>query len=293
MNNTLDDNTKAVILVSIAAFSIPASDAIIKYLSSSLAVGFITATMFIFKVFIIYLYMYILKKELGRLRGEYIILSLIAFFAIFSLFLGLKYLPLANNIALFFVEPLILVAISSIFLKEIIKPSQLIAVILGLVGALIIIRPNWSIYGLSSLFPIISATFFAIYLAYIRKITQNRKTSDILTIQFWIGIFGTIWFLPLLIYGDLNNSELLRFENPLPIEWVLLIFSAIISTIVHLLISKAFKISNASNLAPYQYLEIVGGVILGYLFFSEIPDIYTIIGALIIVLSGIYLYKRK
>ena len=291
--------TAGVWMMVIAVLSIPLSDAIAKLLTQSLSVGQITLFRFLFQGLILLGLLVILSKlnhwkfQLGRLTRQTFFLGSLIALSILFLFWGLNYLPLANNIALFFIEPLVLVLLSAVLLKEPVTLNRWLAVCLGLIGALVVIRPNWALYGWSSLLPILAAIFYAAFMVFTRKWSNDIQLQTALSIQFNIALAALVIMLGFSLVAIPLNWPLFALQVPSFLETIDLFFIGAISAAVHILIILALAKANASLLAPLQYLEIFGAIILGWLWFSEIPDLLTAIGMTIIVISGLWVIKQS
>jgi len=272
----------------IAVLIIPFSDAIAKWLSSTYSPMQITLIRFFLQGILLYFIAKLMRRKIASFKMIYLYLSIFISLCIFFLFWGLAYLPLANNIALFFIEPLILTLLSVVFLKEKITKSLVYVLIIGLIGTLIIIRPNWAAYGIAAILPILAAVFYALYLMTIR-ISKNIKDS--ISMQFWIGVLSTVFLSIISLVATPFEVEALYFkEFDFSFLWIFLLLT-IITIVVQLLISNALYYANASLLASFQYLEIISATFLGWLVFNDIPDKLTILGAIIVICSGIFLIK--
>lgn len=283
----MTSTAKGMLLMVVAMLIIPAGDALAKYLSNSLGIVQIVWLRSILQTLFLGMFIYFSNKRFERFHILYFYLALCLSICIFFLFWGLKYLPLANNIALFFVEPFILTILSIFFLKEKLTKAITITLIIGFIGTLIIIRPNWSAYGYAAIFPILAGSFYAIYLLILRISSNNDH--NILTTQFWIGVISTLLLGIVLYLGSFTTFDIIQYKQITSnLLWILFIFGAI-TTIVHLSIAKAFSYAKPSVLASFQYLEIISATLLGWLFFKDIPDMLTIIGAIIVVIAGLNL----
>jgi S-adenosylmethionine uptake transporter len=203
---------------------------------------------------------------------------------------ALNYMPIANCAAIFFVEPLILTAISALFLGEYIGWRRITAVAVGFVGALIVIRPSFEMAGAAALLPLVSALCFAFYLAITRH-QAARETA--LAAQFWICVFSTLALAVAIGIGSSTSIAFLQASWLSGWETLLLAFMAVIALLTQRLGIAAFRLAPASMLAPFQYLEILGSIALGALVFADLPDALTILGTTIIVASGVYVFRRE
>ncbi|MGA1939192.1 DMT family transporter [Arcobacter sp. YIC-310] len=290
INNQNQENLKGIFFMVLAVLILPFSDAIAKWLSSSYTIIQIAWLRFFIQAIILLILSFILKYKISAFKKKYIFVSFFISASIVFLFWGLKYLPLANNIALFFIEPLVLTLLSVIILKEKLQKNHIVAVIIGLIGTLIIIRPNWSAYGMASFFPIVSAIFYALYLISLRQVSTKSNNKSL---QFFIGILSTSILSIIIIICEFLDIDSFGFNQIKLNDWWLILLLGIITTIVQLLVSKAFFYSKASSLASFQYLEIISASILGWLIFNHLPDSLTITGAGIVIFSGLYLIRHE
>jgi drug/metabolite transporter (DMT)-like permease len=211
------------------------------------------------------------------------------------LFSGLQYLPLANNTALFFIEPLLLTLISAVALREPVSLRQWLAVIIGLGGALIVLRPNWAAYGPAAIFPVAAGACFAGFLA-LTRVVGGR--DDALTLAFWTGVAASVVLLAIMAFGLVAEAEAPASSGavlalPALGVWPLLLGVGAIAAATNVLTALALKRAGAGVLAPFQYLEILSATLLGWLIFDEIPDLLTGCGAAIIVGSGLYVFTHQ
>ncbi|RXJ77331.1 hypothetical protein CRV03_06495 [Arcobacter sp. F155] len=277
-----------MILMLLAVLIIPFSDAIGKWLSSTYSPMQITFFRFLLQAVLIYFVARVLRKKIGAFKTIYLYLAFFISSCMFLLFWGLMYLPLANNIALFFIEPLVLTVLSIVFLKEKVTRALVIVLFVGLLGTMIIIRPNWSAYGTAAILPILAAIFYALYLMTIRV---SKDIKDVLTMQFWIGIIASVFTSVLFLLAQPFDLEVLSFNKIDHSLWWLVFLLAVVTIVSQLLISNALYYANASLLASFQYLEIISATLLGWIIFNDIPDRLTMLGAIIVIFSGVYLIK--
>jgi S-adenosylmethionine uptake transporter len=270
---------------------LPGIDAIAKWLSGAISSGQIAWSRFFFQTLLM-LPLFLRTRgaivtpalPLHALRGALIALATLLFFS------ALKYLPLADAIAIFFVEPLILTLLGALFLGESVGWRRLTAVAVGFAGSLIIIRPSFYTLGLPALLPLGTALSFAVYLILTRKLAQHEHPERM---QFYAGVFGCLVMTAALAAGSAADLAVFSFVWPDPWQWLLLAGLGIIATAGHLLVVHAFRRAPAGLLAPFQYVEIIGATILGLVFFGDFPDAMTWVGVAIIVGSGMYVFRRE
>ena len=187
-----------------------------------------------------------------------------------------RYLSLADVHSIASLTPVIVVALSALILRESVNLKTWVAIFLGFIGVLIIMRPGLSIFDPMSLIPLGGAFFLSIYQIVTRKASEkdSNETSLFYTSIvgiFFMGIIGYNYWQPLM---DLS----LYFFLAIGIFFSLGLYFQII----------ALSLARAGIIQPFHYTLIFWAIILGYLFYNDLPDIPTIIGAIIITISGIY-----
>ncbi len=201
--------------------------------------------------------------------------------SISSLFVGLTYLPIAEATAIGFVAPLFITALSVPILKEKVGIHRWSAVIVGLIGVIIIIRPGSDLWHFASIMPLLGAIFFALFqiLTRLLSITENTYTT-----LFFTGLGGLIW-----------SSIIVPFVWVSPSQTHIIIFllTGVLGALAHLCMISAFDRTEASLLAPYNYTKLIWVAILGYLIFDDIPSHNMWIGAAVIVSAGFYIIYRE
>lgn len=280
-----------MLMMAAGVIVIPGIDAIAKYLSDSLAPGQIAASRFLFQLLFLLPIVVIAGRPLASrhiglnaLRGALIGGATLLFFW------ALSYLPLADTVAIFFVEPLILTLIAAVFLREPVGWRRLSAVVVGFAGALLVIQPSFQNIGFPAFLPLGAALCFATYLALTRRVAM---AEDVLTMQLWAGVFGLVTLAVAVGVGQAASIAVLDPSWPDGDEWLLLAALGAIATAGHLLIVGAFRRASPGILAPFQYLEILGATLLGVLIFDDFPSLATWAGILIIVASGLYVFHRE
>ncbi|MBP2236857.1 S-adenosylmethionine uptake transporter [Sinorhizobium kostiense] len=224
------------------------------------------------------------KSALHALRGGLLLLTMLSFIT------TLKVMEVADAIAIFFVEPIILTILGSIFLKEAIGWRRYTACAVGFLGALLVIQPSMQEVGPIALLPIVAAFTLAVFLLVTRMVAQNE---DPWSMQFHAGIWGGLFCLVMLALGEGTGSSVFDPVWPDGRVWVYLVGVGITATISGVLAVYAYRAAPASVLAPLQYLEIVSATILGWLVFGDLPDALKWLGIAIIIASGLYIIWRE
>ena len=216
----------------------------------------------------------------GRL-GLQIVRSLLLLAATFFFFTGIRFIPLADATAISFVSPLLLTILSVPMLGEKVGPRRWVAVIIGLVGALIVIRPGLGVAHWATIFPLLTALAYTFYQITTRMLTATDHTS---TIFLYTGIVGTLIMTFVVPFF---------WTPPTFTGWLLLIALGLLGGGGHYLVILAFLRAPASALSPFSFIAIIWTVCAGYLVFADVPDLPTIAGAGVIIASGVFVFYRE
>ena len=206
-------------------------------------------------------------------------------------FTAVKFMPLADVFAIYFVEPFMLTVMSALFLGERVGWRRWLAIVVGFGGAMIVIQPSYEIFGWTALLPVLCAFLYTLYLF------LNRAIGDAdspLTMQTFAGIGGTLFTAAALLAGTAAGEE--NFAMSLPASLLglgLLVLLGTTSGYFHLLVVRAFRMAPLSLLAPFQYFEIISAAVLGYALFGDFPTASKWLGIAIIVASGLFIIWRE
>ena len=275
---------KAIFYNLLAWVILPVMDGLAKYLSVDLPVLQIVWARYFFTVVITLSFIIIFfrkqlvwtsKPKLQLFRGLILLCANILFFYAISI------ISLAKALTLAFVAPLIVTALSPFILGEIVGYRRWLAVIIGFIGSLIVIRPGLIEFNLATLAALGTGFFYGIYFIITRKL--HTADSPLLTLL----ITGVVGAIILSAYMPFSWIE------PNPNQWLFMFCIGLCASVGHFFLILSLKYADASKLAPFSYFEIVTNVIIGYYFFSDFPDIWTWVGLLIIINSGIYISIRE
>ncbi len=195
--------------------------------------------------------------------------------------LSFRYLTLADAHSIGSLTPIIIVALSAIILREKVNLKTWIAIFFGFIGVLVIIRPGLSIFNPMSLIPLAGAFFLSFYQILTRKVSKYDSSETSLFYTSVIGIILMSFIIPF-FWQPLQSYSYLLFLG-IGVFFSLGIYFQII----------ALSFAKASIIQPFHYTLILWAIILGYIFYNDFPDIPTIIGAIIITLSGIYVLNSR
>ena len=201
--------------------------------------------------------------------------------AMFGFFYGISRMPLVNAVTIVYIAPIIVTALSSSLLNEKVGWLRWIAVIAGFSGALIILRPGAGSNIEASLAVFASAIAFALLAITARKMA---KTESVIAMSVYVLIgpmIASVFFLP-------NN-----YISPNGLDWCIFLFAGIASVFTWIGYINAYKRYSPVSLAPFEYLALIGAAIAGYYLWNEVPDKFVLIGASIIIGSGIFIARRE
>ena len=201
--------------------------------------------------------------------------------ATFTFFLSLTYLPIADALALFFVQPLIVTILSALVLREHVGPRRWAAVAVGFIGTLIIIRPGFVDVNPGSLLALAAGAFLGIYFVMSAKIAGQAPP---MVITFQTNVVGTA-----LISGAMPFVWI----APSPAQWAMFVGLGLIANLGHFLILSAYRRAEASLLAPLAYTEMIGATAVGWWFFDDFPDGWTFLGVGVLIGCAIYISVRE
>lgn len=210
-----------------------------------------------------------------------IIRSLMVLLATAFMFVALGLMPIADIVAITFVAPLMIVILSVVILREFVGMRRWIAVLVGFVGVIIILRPGGDLFTLVALLPFGTAVTYALYQILTRVISQS---ADPLNTLFYSALVGTVTMSVIVpFYWVTPNLE----------QWAKLAVAGLLGGLGHYAIIRAYERAEASLIAPFAYTELIWATGLGFFVFSDLPDLWTFVGAAIIAASGVYIVHRE
>ena len=278
-------NPKLGILLMLAAMVfIPVLDICAKYLSQDYGVLQITWSRFAFNVLWLIPLLIWLRERWWRLperpwvqliRG----LSLVSTTMLF--FLSIRDNPIPIALAILFISPLVVSLLSPLVLGEPFGLKRFIATLAGFAGVLIVLQPNSPDFNPSLLYALLAGISYGAYMLITRKLSGSG--SSYMT-AFYSAAVATLFVTPL-VMGE--------WVTPNINAWMLMALMGFMGALAHLLITLACRYASASLVSPFTYAEIIAAVVLNYLFFNFFPDLRVWIGILVVVGSGIYLWRLE
>ena len=267
--------------MSICAFSL--MDLIVKW-SVDYPIG---QVLFFRGFFGIIFYFFIIPKEriknfyFTRRAGLHFLRCLFGLIALISIFIALRELPLATVVSISFAAPIFTTIFSIFFLSEKVGFFRWLAVLIGFVGIIIITEPGFSSLNIYYIFPII----FCLGLSYVAIAIRQLSTTE------------PVWLI------SLNFSAAITFASffTIPFGWIMPNFNDLIllsliglfGGVANLWLSQSYKFSEVSLVTPLKYLALVFAIFFGYLIWDEVPTIKTLLGALLVVVSSLIIFRRE
>jgi drug/metabolite transporter (DMT)-like permease len=271
-------------LMLVSMVCLPGMDAIVKYMAQSLPVlEIIWARYTGHFVIILLVFAPQLSKVLKTSNIKVQLARSVALFCTTILFFqALVYIEQGQATAIFQIAPMIMSVLAVLFLKERLGPRRIISLVFGFVGAMVIIQPQGEQFTLASCLPLAAAACYAVYSILTRYL--GAAESAYTTLIYTAG------------FGAIVSSIILPFVWVPPetgFEVFLLLLIPMIGGIGHFTLIQALQMTEASDLAPMNYLSLVFAMMWGALIFAEVPSSSTVAGGCLIVASGIYLLRRS
>lgn len=279
-----ENHLAGIALMVAAMMVVPFMDALAKFLSDRYAVLQLTWARFFFHFMILaplVLYRHgaaalrPAQPALQLLRSGFTLLATILFFA------AIARMPIADALALLFVAPMVVTALSSVLLGERVGPRRWTAVVAGFAGALLILRPGFGVAQLGSYLAIGAGVSFAFYTLLTRKLAGSAPPLVTLA---YTAVTGAVLMSIAVMPGWIT---------PPPSDLLMMAGIGAIAAFGHFLLIRAFDHAPASLLAPYSYSEIIMATAVGWFIFGDFPDGWTWTGIAVIVASGIYISWRE
>lgn len=283
MNRTSgNQTTQGVILMTAAMLFIPLVDGLAKYLSVSYSPLFLSWARYAVACLIVLPFaaaIHGFRLFPAERRPSHVFRTLFLVTAMTLYFLSVARIPLATAVSAYFVGPIIAVVLSVTVLKERMTSRKALSLTLGVIGSIVILRPGGSMDP-GIVLALGAGVFFALYLIVTRQAAQDSDPIKTLAFQ---CVVGTVLLTPQAIafWSAPARNDLLFFTG-------LGLFSAI----SHILSIVAFRLSDASTLAPIVYVELIGAALIGYVAFKEVPGTATVVGAGCIIAAGLILLRR-
>jgi drug/metabolite transporter (DMT)-like permease len=281
--NTKPNNMLGALLTMLAMLLFAVMDAISKWLVADYPVG----QMMWIRYFLLCLFAWFIVRKRGQkaaLRstrpGLQIVRSLVAVIEGAMFVLAFRYLPLADIHAVAAISPLVVIALGVAFLGERAGVARWLAVLVGLVGVLLIVRPGFKAFDWPLLLPLVGAVLWAGYQILTRLAARYDPPDSSLLWSALVAFVATTFF------GWID------WQWPTPAAWALMVVIAGLGAVAHYALIKALDYAEAGAVQPYSYTLLVWATVVGFVVFGDVPDGWTIFGAAVVVASGLYTWNH-
>jgi drug/metabolite transporter (DMT)-like permease len=281
---TQDDNVKAgvawMLLTTLFFLSL---DAVAKHLVSSYPVIQVVWGRFLFHLILAAM---ILGPRFGYFVRSanlplQIVRSILLLATTVLFFFGVRLLPLAEASAIMFTSPILLSILAIPFLGEKVGPYRWAAIFVAFLGALVVVRPGTGVMGVGALFLLGCSFCNAFYQLITRKLRGTDEARTTLLYTALAGTVGASLAVPL-VWTPIAAGD-----------WPLFAALGVFGCLGHFTLIKAFQSAPATVVAPFSYASIIWAILYGFLFFGDLPDLWTLVGASIIAAGGLYILHRE
>ncbi|BBK44363.1 membrane protein [Allostella vacuolata] len=221
------------------------------------------------------------KAGLGRHNPLYIRRAVVGVIGMLASFYGIAHLPLATSTALSFTAPMFTTVLAVFLLGEVVRLRRWSAIIMGFLGAVVILRPGWTPLDAGMIAALISAASSALNTIVIKQLARTEPANAIVT---WMALYYTPFLL---------IPALFVWEWPAWDLWPWIVMMGVLGSLGHMAMTRAFTAADATVVMTFDYTRLPISAGLGLIFFSEWPDEYTVLGAVIIGCSGLYIAHRE
>ena len=300
---TKNNNPRGIVLILLAMMVFSVQDSIMKYIYNFVSLYEVYLIRTLVSLVIILLFLKLTKRPIV-FKTQYPLLTscrvILFFFGFSSFYISLTIMPLATATALFFVSPFLITIFAHFFLKEEIGPRRWAAVVVGFCGVYIILNPDFSNFDYLSLTPILCAFCYSLSMIIIKK-TSDKDSVYTQTFTFYLGaiIISSIFYF-LIGDGQYNNIDhpssqfIFRewFTN-LEASMLLMVATGFTASAAFILLFTAYSIASPSVVSPFEYSILLWSSLIGWIFFDEIPGLNAVVGIIIIVSCGVYIFIRE
>jgi drug/metabolite transporter (DMT)-like permease len=271
----------------------PVGDAMAKILGQTVPIGQLVFVRFAVQALLLIPIVWISRKP-WRMRRRVAFLTflrtLLHIIGIGTMVTALKYLPLADAIAIAFVMPFIMLILGKFALKEEVGGRRIAACTVGFLGTLLIVQPSFAEVGWPALLPVAVAFNFALFMLVTRQIA---KETDPIGLQAVSGVIAVFLMIPILLAFHGTGFSQLQIVDVSRMDWGLLLSIGVLGTAAHLLMTWSLRYAPSATLAPMQYLEIPFATVLGFVIFGDLPNPVATVGICITIFAGLYIILRE
>ena len=290
---THDRPSLGILLMLGFCITAPMGDAVAKLLGAHIPLGQLLLVRFAAQVLLL-APLILATGRVWRMQGRVLRLTfvrtLLHIAGIGAMFTGLKYLPLADAVAIAFVMPFIMLFLGKFILGEEVGMVRLLACIVGFGGTLLVIQPSFVAVGWHALWPLMVAVIFAFFMLVTRQIA---KDTDPISLQAVSGTMACGLLAPVFAVGAATDLPILAIVSPNADQRALLAAIGLLGTAAHLLMTWSLRYAPAATLASMQYLEIPVAALIGLWIFDELPNGLAALGILITIAAGLFVILRE
>lgn len=290
---THDRPSLGILLMLGFCITAPMGDAVAKLLGAHIPLGQLLLVRFAAQVLLL-APLILATGRVWRMQGRVLRLTfvrtLLHIAGIGAMFTGLKYLPLADAVAIAFVMPFIMLFLGKFVLGEEVGMVRLLACIVGFGGTLLVIQPSFVAVGWHALWPLMVAVIFAFFMLVTRQIA---KDTDPISLQAVSGTMACGLLAPVFAVGAATDLPILAIVSPTADQWALLAAIGLLGTAAHLLMTWSLRYAPAATLASMQYLEIPVAALIGLWIFDELPNGLAALGILVTIAAGLFVILRE
>lgn len=271
----------------------PIGDAVAKLLGNSVPLGQVVLVRFALQAMVLIPLVWMtgrIWRTQGRLFWLTLLRTILHILGIGAMFTALRYLPLADAVAIVFVMPFFMLLLGRFVLNETVGHRRLLACIVGFVGTLLVVQPSFAEVGWPALLPVFVAANFSVFMLITRQIA---KDTDPISLQAVSGVMAVVLITPFLIWGTSVNIPVIEMITPTAEQWALLLSIGVLGTGAHLLMTWSLRYAPSTTLAPMQYLEIPIAAVLGLIIFNDLPNALAALGMAITMMAGVYIILRE
>ena len=278
-----DSPGRGILWMLVAGVCFVGMDALAKHLTQSYPVVQVVWARYVFHFLLLAV---VLGPRLSRTMqtrhlGLQCLRSLLLLGATGLFFTALSFIPLANATAIMFVAPLVVTALAMPLLGERVGPHRWAGVVVGFLGALIIIRPGTDTMDSAAMLAFGAASCYALYQIATRRLSATEAPMTTLAYTALIGVLATSALVPFV------------WLPPTPPHWLAMAGLGLLGGAGHFALIKAFQFAPAATVTPFGYSNLIWAVLFGYMIFGDLPDGWTVSGALVIASSGLYIVHRE
>ena len=279
----LPENLRGALWVLLAAGLLTAMGALVKHLGKDIP----SVQMVFFRSLIAVVLVVPIMVRTGlsafhtKRPGMHVFRTSVGTLGMFCVFYAFTHLPLAETVAIVFSRPLFAMWLAVIFLGEIVRWRRITAALVGFAGVLIMVRPGTAAFDPATLYAVTAAIAVGSIAVIIKRMSATEST---LTIVLWFSVGSAVITL---------IPSLFVWVSPSASQWGYLVLIGTIGAAGQAAMTKGFSTGETSFVTPFDYSRLIYATAIGFFIFSEEPDIWSVVGALIIIASGTYIARRE